>query len=154
RSAPRTRRRRSSKLQAPNPKEGPSTKLQERLRTTIWDLKSGASLELGAWDLELPAPLRSSGRARFIEIEFHFRRFLGAGLRSKEGPRFEAKHFVQHIRRKLLQRRVVLLHGRVKIISLDRNAVLGAFQLDLKAAESFGRPELGIILAHNKKPRQ
>src|SRR5437588_10210121 len=84
RSAPRTRRRRSSKLQAPNSKEGPSTKLQERLRTTIWDLKSGASLELGAWDLELPAPLRSSGRARFIEIELHFRRFVGSGLRGEQ----------------------------------------------------------------------
>src|SRR5207248_8152980 len=94
------------------------------------------------------------GGGRFVEIEFYFRRFVGAGLRSEEGPWFEAKHFVQHIRRKLLQRRVVLLHGRVKIISLDRNAVLGAFQLDLKAAESFRRPELGIILAHNKKPRQ
>src|SRR5205807_4868327 len=81
RSAPRTRRRRSSKHQAPNSKKGPITKLQERLRTTIWDLKSGASLELAA-------PLRSSGRARFTEIEFYFRRFLGAGLRSEDGPRF------------------------------------------------------------------
>src|SRR5437588_12722683 len=94
------------------------------------------------------------GGGRFIEIEFYFRRFLGAGLRSEEGPRFEAKHFVQHIRRKLLQRGVVLLHGRVEIISLDRNAVLGAFELDLKATESFRRPKLRIILAHNEKPRQ
>src|SRR5438552_6646157 len=94
------------------------------------------------------------GGGRFIEIELHFRHFVGAGLRSEEGPRFEAEHFVQHIRRKLLQRGVVLLDRRVEIISLNRDSILGAFELDLKAAESFGRPKLGIILAHDEKARQ
>ena len=59
----------SSKHQAPNPKEAPSTKLQNERPLMLdkgsavagrpsgpgrlWDLKLGASLELGVWSLEL-----------------------------------------------------------------------------------------------------
>ena len=46
----------SSKHQAPNSKEAPTTKHQTkraRRGTDLWSLGFGASLELGAWDLEL-----------------------------------------------------------------------------------------------------
>jgi hypothetical protein len=48
-------------FQIPNPKEFPSAKFQNqtmnpRLTTPhLWSLRLGASLELGAWDLELSA---------------------------------------------------------------------------------------------------
>jgi hypothetical protein len=50
------------KLQVPNPKLQRSSKLQTsngpRTRS-VWSLEFGASLELGAWDLELRALLRA-----------------------------------------------------------------------------------------------
>src|SRR5712692_11548809 len=59
--APTTRRRRSSKLQMPNPKEIPSTKFQERFRTTalggfeIWDFFGTWSLGFGAYGVAVAA---------------------------------------------------------------------------------------------------
>src|SRR2546423_15137811 len=52
-AAPNTSGRKNSKHQAPNPKEAPSTKLQERLRTTllgfgIWSFSGPWSLGFGA----------------------------------------------------------------------------------------------------------
>src|SRR6266403_3350418 len=119
-AAPKTNGRRSSKPQAPNPKEASSTKLQERLHTSVLGFGTWSFFgAFGTWDLELPAPLRSSGRARrFIEIEFHFRRFFRAGRRREERPRLEAKHLVQHVGREAFQRGVVLLHRGVEIVSL------------------------------------
>ena len=74
------RRRASGSYKAPNPKEAPSTKLQNdrplRLdkgsavagRSSwpgrLWDLKLGASLELGVWSLELQHPTHSKSVAR------------------------------------------------------------------------------------------
>jgi hypothetical protein len=43
----------STKHQAPNTKEAPGSKSQPTLITNIWSLVFGASLELGAWSLEL-----------------------------------------------------------------------------------------------------
>jgi len=54
----------------------------------------------------------------------------------------------------LSERCVVLLHGRVEIIALDRNPVLRAFELRLERLEGFRRAELGIIFAHHQKSRK
>src|SRR4051812_19801204 len=108
RAAANRRGRRNPKSQVPcpqcfaqccrpaNPKEEPSTNLEERLLTTVLGFESWASLELGAWDLELP-PLRRSGGGRFVEVELHFRRFLGAGRGVEERALLEAEHLVQHV---------------------------------------------------------
>src|SRR5438045_7709835 len=123
RVAPRTRRRKSSKHQAPNPKEAPSTKLQERLRTTL--------LGFGIWSFR--RLWRCGGRccrSAAERREVYGWRFFRASSRREERPRLEPKHLVQHVGRETFQRRVVLLHSRVEIVSLHRDPVLRPFQLD------------------------
>src|ERR1700676_129616 len=81
------------------------------------------------------SPLRRSARRgnrrRRTEVEIHRWRFLRSLLRGEERLLLKAKHAAHHIGRETSQRRVVVLHRGVEVIALDRNSVLGAFELRL-----------------------
>src|SRR5438270_7501447 len=77
------------------------------------------------------------GGGRFVEIEFHFRRFLGARLRIEEGTRLKSEHAREQICRKTSNRGIERLHRFIEIVALDRDSVFGSLQLGLKRPEIF-----------------
>src|SRR3954466_591378 len=76
----------TTKLQIPRKHQAPSSKSGCARRYRGWEFR--ASLEPGAWDLELPRLGRRRRRRRrggwFVEIELHFRGFFGAGRSVEE----------------------------------------------------------------------
>src|SRR5438270_3734658 len=147
RAAAKTSGRRSSKHQAPNPKEAPSTKLQDRLRTTL--------LGFGIWSFRrLWRCGRRCCRSAAERREVYGWRFLGARRGGEKRPGLEAKHLVQHVGWETFQRGVVLLHRGIEIVSFDRDPILGSFQLHLQILKRLRGLELRIIFAHHQQPRQ